>query len=208
MIDKEKAKYVNNRCNRLLKTDDIRLALYMEGVYDRIHHSGHVLNNQGTDYLELRNVTFICDNDYIINVSEYEDLADGKWYEENYEPLIVWQLENTVQKLIDDNDTRQAILQFYDPDKNEKARSNMICTMYVSLRFDVTPKMNSLTYTVHMRSSDVHEFISDLKWHKKVATAIIKVLSNKLKQDVWLNPIVWNADSLQCWDNDWIYLKE
>ena len=195
----------------LPKTGDIRYALYREGVYSHFHTSGHVLPQQGREYVELRNVTFQCDKDYIIDVPEYENLEDLSWYAKNYEPLVVWQLENVIQKLVDDPDTRQAVIQFYDPDKDEKARSNMICTMYVSLRLDkVSAECDSqvMTYTVHMRSSDVRELRSDLRWHKRVMLEISKELSHRLNKDVWCNPIIWYADSQQCWDKDWEFLKD
>ena len=190
------------------KTDDIRRALFKEGTRRHYHTSGHKLSQQGSEYVELRNVIFECDKDYIINAPEYEDLIDLSWYAKNYEPLIVWQFDNVVQKLVDDIDTRQAVLQFYDPDKNEKAGQDMICTMYVSLRLDKKDDHYILTYTVHMRSSDIREFRSDLRWHKRVMMEISKELSHRMNADVWCNTVLWYADSLQCWDKDWEFLKK
>ena len=188
------------------KTDDIRKALYEEGKHGHYHISGHQLEQQGDEYVELRNIVFRCDKDYIIDASEYDDLRDGTWYERNYEPLITLQLPKAIDKLIADNDTRQAIIQFYDSEMQD--RTDMICTMYVSLRLRImTNTTPVLTYTVHMRSSDVREFRSDLKWHKKVLNLILKDLSEKYQRPVWADPIIWYADSLQCWDKDWEFLK-
>ena len=189
------------------KTDDIRQALFAEGKHSHFHKTGHEVPQQGSEYVELRNVTFECDKNFIIDAPEYENLSSLLWYAQNYEPLIMHQVPNVINKLVADIDTRQAILQFYDADEN--TGNDMICTMYVSLRLDKTDgSPYILTYTVHMRSSDVREFRSDLRWHKQVANSIIKELSHKFGQDVWLKPIVWYADSLQCWDKDWEFLKK
>lgn len=192
----------------LPKMEDIKEALYKEGVYNRFHVSGHALPQQGLEYVELRNVTFQCNGDYIIEAPEYPNLKSGEWYIQNYAPLIEWQIPKVVDKLANDCDTRQAILQFYDPDMFLD-RDDMICTMYVSLRTDkVDDNTLFLTYTVHMRSSDVRELTSDLKFHKKVMLGISQSIEKATGMSVWSKPIVWYADSLQCWDKDWEFLKE
>ena len=193
----------------LPKTEDIKKLLYLEGLHSHFRTSGHKLPQQGEEYVELRNVTFICNKNYIIDAPEYDNLKDGSWYEANYAPLISWQLDKAVKKLTDDTDSRQAVLQFYDPDMMLD-RQDMICTMYVSLRLDKEPKNNTLfmTYAVHMRSSDIREFRSDLKWHTKVMLEIAKRLTDVTGAAVWSKPIIWYADSLQCWDKDWEFLKK
>ena len=194
---------------KIPKTKDIRIALMQEGKHGHFHVSGHILPQQGKEYVELRNVTFICDKNYIIDAPEYDELKDLSWYAKNYEPLIVWQLPNVVQKLVDDPDTRQAVLQFYDPDKWEKEKQDMICTMYSSFRMDTNKSGDYfLTYTVHMRSSDIREFRSDIRWHNKLVSEVAKALSDKLDAQVWSYPTIWYADSLQCWDKDWEWLTK
>ena len=195
------------KSTKLPEVKDIKKLLYLEGAHNHFYTSGHVLPQQGTEYVELRNVAFVCNADYIIDAPEYDNLKSGEWYNVNYEPLIKWQVPKVVDKILNDTTTRQAILQFYDPDMFLD-KNDMICTMYVSLRFDRNDDASFLTYTVHMRSSDVREFRSDLKWHKKVMFGISQMLAEKLDCPVWCNPIVWYADSLQCWDKDWSYLKD
>ena len=80
-MDKDRAHKANKYFNALLGTEDVKLALYMEGVYHRTKVSGHMLPQQGREYVELRNITFSCDRDYIIDVPEYDDLSDGTWYD-------------------------------------------------------------------------------------------------------------------------------
>lgn len=189
-----------------MKTADIRKALYKEGLHSHIRISGHKVKN-GSEYLELRNVAFECDKDYIIDAPEYEELKSGVWYVENYEPRIMAQISPVVNHLIKNHDTRHAILSFYDPDKDLQA-DDMICTMYVSMRLEDIENASILYYTVHMRSSDIREFRSDIKFHKKVRHAIALTLQEKTGISIIEAPIFWCADSLQCWDKDWEFLKE
>lgn len=215
-MDKDRAHKANKYFNALLGTEDVKLALYMEGVYHRTKVSGHMLPQQGREYVELRDITFSCDRDYIIDVPEYDDLSDGTWYEKNYEPKVFWQIEKAIEKLANDSDTRQAVIQFYDADDELKAKGDMICTMFSTIRVDNirTNNVNNInkdgsvlmTYSVYMRSNDVREFRSDLKWHKKLFSNIIKAYVSKTGKEVIAAPIIWTSASMQCWDKDWEYL--
>lgn len=187
------------------KTQDILNLLKTKYESSMIHTSGHNIRN-GKQYVELRNITFVVDKDYIICAPEYEDLLDGTWYVKNYEFKMNWQLPIVIDKLIKDNDSRQAIICLYNTD-DEIETDYMICTMYVSLRLDNTPEYYILSYTVHMRSSDVREFKSDVKFHQLMLERITRLLSTKLDKPIINNQIVWYADSIQCWDKDFKYLN-
>lgn len=83
----------------------------------------------------------------------------------------------------------------------------MICTMYVSLRLDkLEDNKYGLSYTVHMRSSDIREFRSDVKYHTRVRHTIAVSLEKSMNKKIIENDIIWVADSIQCWDKDWQYL--
>lgn len=187
------------------KTEDILNLLKNEYECNRVHTSGHKIRN-GEKYVELRNALFRVNNDYIIDAPEYEDLLDGQWYVKNYEFRMNWQLPIIVDKLIKDSDSRQTVVGMYNANDELENNDDMICTMYVSLRLDEYPEMYTLSYTVHMRSSDAREFRSDLKFHKSMMLRIMHMLSSKLNKPVYGNAITWYADSLQCWDKDFSYL--
>lgn len=194
---------------KMMKTKDIRKALYKELLHSHIRLSGHKVNN-GEEYVELRNVVFTCDKDYIIDAPEYEELQDGTWYVNNYEPRIMAQVKPVIGHLVKNHETRHAILSFYDPDK-DLMQDDMICTMYVSMRLEDVGNIGDgsiLYYTVHMRSSDIREFRSDLKFHKRVRHDIALALQEETGMIVAEAPITWYADSLQCWDKDWEFLRK
>lgn len=184
------------------KVDDVVKRFKEELASQHIYASGHELR-QGTHYVEIRNALFVCDKDCIIDAPEYEELADGSWYEHNYLPKINSQVEIAASKLIDDSDSRQAILCFYHP-ASELLGNDMICTIYVSLRLDEEMRLH---YTVHMRSSDAREYRSDIKFHKLLQSQIVTYLQLS-HIDAKPGPIVWYADSLQLWDKDWHCLEE
>ena len=187
--------------------DDIVRAFKAEGKQGRIHLSGHKVKN-GEEYLELRNVVFKADKDYIIDAPEYPELQSGVWYINNYEPKMGDQLQGVIDNLVKNPDTRHAIISLYDKN-NELKKDDMICTMYISLRLDLLPDdCYLLSYTVHMRSSDIREYRSDIKFHRNVRHTIALVLQRLLKKSVIENNIIWYADSLQCWDKDWEYLMK
>lgn len=190
--------------NNILYCYGVRRLLADELKAERIKTSGHKLDQQGKHYVELTNILFYANDDWIIDASEYENLVDGTWYEENYIPRITNQISRAVDKLTQDLDTRQATIVFYrDFDLYAK---DPPCTTYVQLRlnFDLYNEC-FLDYTVHMRSSDVREYRSDVKFHKKLAQSIVDYL-NRRSIPVKDYNIMWFANSLQCWDKDFEFL--
>lgn len=91
-----------------MKTSDIRQLLAEEYKSNNIKTSGHNIKN-GVNYVELRNVVFTADKPYIIDAPEYPELETLKWYVDNYEPKIIWQIPDILFKLTNDTDTRQAV---------------------------------------------------------------------------------------------------
>ena len=179
--------------------EDIRFGLSLELSHNNIKTSGHQLRN-GKQYVELCNVCFLADESYIIDAPEYEDLVSGEWYEKNYVPRIDDQLTKVVDILNADNDSRHGIIAFYN--RNDINDPNMICTMYVSVRLRPVGKSHAIDYTVHMRSSDVREYRSDLKFHRSVYKKLANMLKERHGVSIIEGDIIWYADSLQCWDKD------
>lgn len=191
----------------LYNIDDVLYALKQKGLHGQINVSGHKVRN-GEEYLELRNISFIANKDYIIDAPEYPELESQQWYVDNYEPKMMWQIPKVIEILTKNPESRHAIISLYDPD-NELNKDDMICTMYVSFRLDELPEnCTVLTYTVHMRSSDIREYRSDLRFHKRVRHSMALALSQALNKPVIEGNIIWYADSLQCWDKDWDYLNK
>lgn len=189
----------------LYNIDDVLYALRQKGLRGSINLSGHKVRN-GEEYIELRNISFIANKDFIIDAPEYPELVSQQWYVDNYEPKITWQIPKVLDILAKNPDSRHAIISFYCPD-DELDKDDMICTMYISLRLDELPENCAvLTYTVHMRSSDIREYRSDIRFHKRVRHSLALALSELLKRPVIEGNIIWYADSLQCWDKDWKYL--
>lgn len=190
----------------LYNINDVLYAFKQKGLHGKINLSGHKVRN-GEEYIELRNISFIANKDFIIDAPEYPELVSQQWYVDNYEPKMMWQIQKVLDILVKNPDSRHAIISLYDPD-NELGKDDMICTMYISLRLDELPENCSvLTYTVHMRSSDIREYRSDIKFHKRVKHSLALALSELLGRPVIEGNIIWYADSLQCWDKDWEYLN-
>ena len=194
-------------CTSLLTNiDDVLYAFKQKGLHGKINLSGHKVRN-GEEYIELRNISFIANKDFIIDAPEYPELVSQQWYVDNYEPKMMWQIPKVLDILVKNPDSRHAIISLYDPD-NELGKDDMICTMYISLRLDELPENCAvLTYTVHMRSSDIREYRSDIKFHKRVRHSLAITLSELLGYPVIEGNVIWYADSLQCWDKDWEYLN-
>lgn len=184
--------------------EDIRFGLSLELAHNNVKQSGHKVKN-GSQYVELQNVCFVADEQYIINAPEYEELVSGEWYDKNYMPRIEKQLPKVVDILTDDPDSRHAIINFYHGDDIDD--TNMICTMYVSVRLQNVDNSYVMHYTVHMRSSDVREYRSDLKFHRYIYKNLAHALKEKHKMSIIESDIIWYADSLQCWDKDFNKLK-
>lgn len=190
----------------LCSIDDVMYAFKQKALRGRVSLSGHKVRN-GEKYVELRNISFIANKDFIIDAPEYSELVSQQWYVDNYETKMIWQIPKALDELVKNHDSRHSIISLYNP-VTELGKDDMICTMYVSLRLDELPENHSvLTYTVHMRSSDIREYRSDIRFHKRVRHSLAIALSERLGHSVTEGDIIWYADSLQCWDKDWKYLN-
>lgn len=192
--------------DNILTAKDVRRELYEHVRHGDIITSGHKLEQQGERYVELNDVLVDCYDNYIIDAPEYENLNDGTWYDENYLPRVIDQTHIVVEKLIKDTDSRQGVISIYNPD--DAPNDDVPCTMYMCVR--LKPNRNGgyiLCYTIHMRSCDVREYRSDIKFHKKIVSAIQLVLKDN-DINVELITMTLFANSLQCWEKDFEFLPK
>ena len=185
----------------MLKTDDIKYLLLRELKNNRIKDSGYNCFN-GIRYVEIRNVIFEVDKNKIFdNIPPLERMTP-QWYEENYDPILNRnnQLEKCVQKLIDNPNSRQAVIIMGDV--NEYDNEAFICTMYMHIFLVQLDNGHYIfEYVVHMRSNDVIEFDTDILWHHKIINKIIGLLKDHyIFDDI---KIYWNADTIHLYEQFW-----
>lgn len=155
--------------------------------------------------VEIQNAHFICDKSYIIDGLAVADI-DLSWYEKNYDPIIDRgdQINNVVDKLVDDPYSRQAVICMASPEDHIDGNPGYICTMYMQALLDG----DTLKYIVNMRSNDVARFPVDYKWQSLIYRRIVDELSAKTGKQVKMLPIEWNAGSLHIYEKDFKYLSK
>lgn len=148
-------------------------------------------NIRGNRMICLHDVKFRASRGYIVpNHEDYPDMGDMKWYEENYLPIVQRQYNKVVEKLQKNEQSRQAII-FFGSEK-EHETDEMICTMYVNLYI----KYGVLYYNVHMRSNDVIEYQTDVKFHEDIAIQLAHDL------DCIESEIIWYVDNMHMYINE------
>lgn len=152
----------------------------------------------GNEYVELRNVQFIVNRDYIFPEIHKLDRVSYQWYIDNYDPILERnnQFEQCIEKLGKNDKTRQAVLIMGDV--SEFGTNYFICTMYMHIFLDKQDDNTyNMMYIVHMRSNDAIEFGNDIIWHKNIIAKIRLTLKQKYGYITNSPVIVWNADSFQ-----------
>ena len=176
------------------KVNDIKYKLLKELKWGRIKDCGYDCVN-GRKYVEIHNAMFEVDKFKIFdNIPPLERMTTV-WYEQNYDPILEQndQLNKCIQKLLDNPNTRQAVIIMGDV--NEFDKDFFICTMYMHIFLNhIEDNKYEFEYIVHMRSNDVIEFDTDILWHYTVINRIIKQL--KLKYNIVNRKIIWNADTI------------
>lgn len=137
---------------------------------------------------------------------------DG-WINSNYgwcifSPSNSLQYKNCLNKLIEDNSSRQACMIYTRPQMqyewNINGRKDFMCTFATHQLI----RNNKLNYIVLMRSNDaVYGFKNDLYWARFVAHKLIVDL-HKANVNVDDEPIIyWHADSLHVYERHFKYLE-
>lgn len=174
-----------------MKTEkDIFNELMGELNAHRFHDVGYD-NIRGNKMIMLHDVNFTATYGYVIpNHDDYEDMKDGSWYKNNYRPIVDAQYDKVLNHLRNNKNSRQAIF-FYGSQK-EHEYDEMICTMYVNAYVE----NDVLVYSVHMRSNDVIEYQTDVKFHESVVMKLCKDLGYVICR------IEWHVDNFHMYINE------
>ena len=153
-------------------------------------------------FIEIVNANFTSDTGFI--VYHDHDVTDEQWYIDNYEPLLGNQIDNVVEAIKNDPDTRQAYIGMLCPNKYQNG--DKICTIGMQVIYDKFNKR--LDYIVYMRSNNVCEYTQDSLWQCKIFTMIINRLISELDKDIRPGYIYWNVGSLHIYEEDFKYLSD
>ena len=184
------------------KIRDIKYKLLKELKWDHIKETGYDCNS-GTKYVEVKNALFEVDKDRIFNTIPQLSYMSPQWYIDNYDPILNKndQLNKCISKLVENTNSRQAVIIMGDTNEFDNIDNTFICTIYMhiflnKIKYDVY----ELEYIVHMRSNDCIEFITDLQWHKKLYNDILNQLREKTKLMIMPKNIIWNADTIHLYE--------
>lgn len=180
----------------MLDTSDIRKQLINEYLAGNIKDTGYDCEN-GDKYVEVRNVIFEVDKPCIFDEIVIENKRmDENWYIRSYDPRIENQFSSLIERIVENPNTRQAVLVLAQQDELETP--GYVCTIYMHVFLD---KKNDneydVEYSVHMRSNDSIDFVTDVQWHNKIFNRIMKELKEKTNWKLNRRNIIWNVDSIQ-----------
>jgi len=153
-------------------------------------------------FIEIINANFTSDTGFI--VYHDHDVTNEQWYIDNYEPLLGDQIDNVIEAIKNDPDTRQAYIGMLCPDKYNNG--DKICTIGMQVIYNKFDKR--VNYIVYMRSNNVCEYTQDSLWQCKIFTIIINRLISELDKDIRPGKIYWNAGSLHIYEEDFKYLSD
>ena len=184
----------------MLKTEDIGDLFLYELKNNHIKDSGYSCVN-GDKYIEIRNKIFEVDKPYIFDIPYTNERMTPEWYDTFYDWRIRYQIPGVIDYLSENPNSRRAILslnqenEIYDP-------QGYVCTMYMHIFLDkIDTDTYEMEYSVHMRSNEAFDFMSDLKWHTRIREEIIDKL--KERNPSWKiikKNFIWNVDSFQVYE--------
>lgn len=185
-----------------MNTSDVFTALQQ-----KYSNNQKTIDSNGQEMIELHNILFTCDKDYIIPNVKGESEFDLSWYEEWYEPIIYNyrygnQFEEVVKKLIESPTTRQGTLIMGS--QYEHVVPGYICTISMQVYIE----SNNLHYTVIMRSNEAVRFESDIKWHNTVYNKLINEIESRTGIRYNKEPIEWFACSFHVLSDHFKYLEK
>jgi thymidylate synthase len=153
-------------------------------------------------FIEIINANFISNTGFI--VYHDHDVTDEQWYIDNYEPLLGNQIDNVIESIKNDPDTRQAYIGMLCPDKYNNG--DKICTIGMQVIYNKFDKR--VDYIVYMRSNNVCEYTQDSLWQCKIFTIILNRLISELDKDIKPGYLYWNVGSLHIYEEDFKYLSD
>ena len=144
----------------------------------------------------------------------WKDVADENGFiNSNYGWCIMsktngYQLENAVEALVKDENSRQSVMVYTRPTIHIDAFSNggkdFICTNAVQMFI----RNGQLDYHVSMRSNDVvFGYNNDYAWHSFVQEYALELLNNYRDYKVRLGDIHWSAGSLHVYSRHFDLVK-
>ena len=154
------------------------------------------------NFIELVNVNFISETGFI--VYHDHDVTDEQWYVDNYEPLLGNQIDNAIEAIKNDQNTRQAYIGMLCPEKYQNG--DKICTIGMQCIYRKDGKF--LDYIVYMRSNNACEYTQDSIWQRKIFNIIVNRLKDELDKDIKPGFLYWNVGSLHLYEEDFKYLFE
>lgn len=183
----------------MIKTNDVNQLLVNEIINNNIKDSGYN-NRNGRYYVEIRNVIFEADKNYIFENINKLDKFDDNWYIKHYESRFASQYQFLINKILFNPFTRQAILIL--PNYNDIEKNNQYpCTIFIHIFLNTFKDGFEVEYIVHMRSSDVIDYQTDLIWNNKIYNKIIKDLEKQTNWKLYRKNIIFNVDSIQVYKN-------
>ena len=153
-------------------------------------------------FIEIVNANFESETGYIVYHNHH--VTDERWYKENYEPLLGNQIDNIINLIKEDPDTRQAYIGMLVPD--DYWNKEKICTIGMQVIYDKFNK--KVDYIVNMRSNNVCEHTMDSLWQLSIFTQIVNRLIDELDKDIMPGHFYWNVGSLHIYEEDFIYLSD
>lgn len=164
---------------------------------------GDIVNSRFGKMIELTGISFNAIPNFLPDIATKHEVTDD-WYINNYEPIMKDQYQKCLQELINDKDSRHAVIcmtdqnNFYAPDTLQSG----ICTIEMMYRL-VDNKLNLIVF---MRSNDICEYPCDYKWQMKIKQRMIEDLSNHYNIQIRNGITRWCAGSFHIYEKDWKYL--
>lgn len=122
------------------------------------------------------------------------------------------QYENCLNKLIEDNHTREAIMIYNRPsmwkDYNRDGMHDFMCCQNQQYFINERDGKEYLDVIVNFRSNDaVFGYCNDYIWSKHVLDNLADDLTNRLQRHIYTGNIWWNAGSLHIYERHFKHIK-
>lgn len=154
-------------------------------------------------FIEIVNASFIAKSGYIVYHNHITP-PTLQWYEDNYMPLVDSQIDEIVDIIKKDPDTRQAYIVMIDPKKFRSG--DKICT--IGMQAIYQKDESKLDYIVYMRSNNVCEYSQDYSWQFFIWCEIANKLGTAINKEIHLGNMYWNAGSLHIYEEDFDFLSD
>lgn len=189
----------------MLKTEDVKELLKDQILCGIVKDVGYNCEN-GSKYVEIRNVIFEADKPSIFNVYRDKERMDPQWYVTYYEPRINPQFDKCIQYLIENPNTRRAILALNEEDEIFHPEG-YVCTVFIHFFLDkIADNEYATEYIVHLRSNDAIDYPTDYKWNNKIYDRIINEVTKRTGWKLYKKNIIWNVDSLHVYSQFFDYI--